>query len=296
MKKNNIVWVKLIVLLLFCGPAISATQFTNIISTNVSTNALQAFSESGRAFSSGGIIMQGTTKFLFANIPELYEVSVEELSVSLDIDNNICIIHKKKCFVIEIDKRFAKPLVSWVLDGTETAFSNTEGRAEASRRMRLDGLVEGRLSSHFIAPQLNTRHLFYLFRDADYAMSSGLTESIPFELRKEIQSAFNKRISKKSRNTVVHKTWTNADYNTIYTTQLSLGYARTSGLPLRYHWIQYQGQSALWISNIEIFKNPADTNSKVLKDIVQLYQVAAILRTFLGANENQLRAMFAKMK
>lgn len=290
MARMHLLILHLLVWLAVSSSAIAATQLGNIISPSVSPKALLAFSVGGRAHGSGGIVMQGTTTFVLVTDSNRRVLSASEVSLALTSDGGLCVIHRTTCFSVDVEPKFVKPMILWVLQGTETAFSNTEGRAEPTRKMRSEGLVERRIRGHFIAPQLNTSELFDLLKAADYSQRQGVVESLPNQIKNDIIKRFNRRISSSTdARPVAHRTWTNADYNTKYTTTLRHEKASTIGRPLRYYWTQYQGLEELKITDIAIFRDPTTSADPVVQTIGRLYQVAAILRSISSSNPAKLK-------
>jgi hypothetical protein len=280
-----------------CSSALAATQFSQIISTNISPKMVASFTTGGRAHGSGGIIMQGETTFVMGKLDGT-PVSPNSIRLSLTDNAQMCLSYKNNCFRVALNRDLVKPLIRWILHGSETAFSNTEGRRGPSRKMEADGLVHRtfeqhgrRYGGHYIAPQFNNERIFDLLRAADYSQN-GLVEALPSRLEREIIDNYYRAASKAEKgNSIVHSTWTNADYNTVYTTVLSEGMAITHGLPLRYFWTQYSGEDALQITRIRIFKDPTEDQDEVLEDIVRMYQAAAILRALANFDQAQLAAI-----
>ena len=283
----------LLVLVLFIAlsfGASAATQYSQLISTHVSNAARAAFMVGGRAHGSGGIVMQGRTTFYFAGDKGRTMLLPTQIKLKVSNGDQLCLQYQTTCYALPIESEFAEPMVRWILEGNETAFSNTEGRFNASRQMESYGLVRrSEYVGHFIAPQLDTPRLFTLLREADYALRYGVVAPLPNELVSEITAQFDSALSAPSpAGRLVHRSWTNADYNTTYVTTLSGEPAEITGRPLRYYWAEYEGEVALSVTNIAIYQDPDDTDSTVVSEIVQLYQTAAILRTLADADKAPL--------
>lgn len=285
-RKTRKTWTTVIVLLILAGAALASTQ-TAWITTNVSTHADQAFRVGARAHGSGGIIMQGRTTFVLVVNGKRSTLPPSQVKLAAEASDRLCVQHETSCYVLPLEHEFAKPMIRWVLRGDETAFSNTEGRSAASQQMRGYGLVRrSNFMGHFIARELDTDRLFTLLREADYAKRSGVVESLPAALVSEIKAKFNRRLSSPiPSGRLVHRTWTNADYNTKFTTELRDKTAVTTGRPLRYYWAEYEGETALKITDIDAYRQ---SGNSVVREIVQLYQAAAVLRTIADVDRTQL--------